>query len=99
MFIDDEDAASVLRERALSLSLQYNFVTELTSLIVVEEGAGNFTLDGDSANEGSDYEDDFFGPDINSAADGGGTFNSSQLAPQLLLGHLMVLLCLSPLFA
>ena len=45
-------AASALKARALTLSLRYNFVTELTSLIVVQEdsatnesfalGAGNF---------------------------------------------------------
>lgn len=30
-------SANLTREKALKLSLQYNFVTELTSLIVVEE--------------------------------------------------------------
>ena len=40
---------------ALTLALQYNFVTELTSLIVVQdEGNGNFTP---SANQGLDFED------------------------------------------
>ena len=48
---DDELEVSTLRERALSLSLRYNFVTELTSLIVVQEtNSGNFTLEGDLIN-------------------------------------------------
>ena len=51
---DDESAASTLRERALALALRYNFVTELTSLIVVQENSrSNFTL-GDTGRGGTD---------------------------------------------
>ena len=43
---------------ALSLALQYNFVTELTSLIVVqEEGNGNFTQSSDQNSNGEDEAD------------------------------------------
>ena len=38
----------MLRERALSLSLQYNFVTELTSLIVVEDTNSTMNLSADA---------------------------------------------------
>ena len=40
---DNENIEADLNSRALNLSLQYNFVTELTSLIVVADT--NFTVD------------------------------------------------------
>ena len=121
----------------MSLSLRYNFVTELTSLIVVEEGARNLTLGGDSAGAGDDgdFESDsfrtkaaipygYYGAPVDTEAgedldldlayyDGPGAGgqedaryeieSESQSAPQLQLGHLMVLfcnlLCLSPMSA
>ena len=50
-YSDSEREANLTSRKALELALQYNFVTELTSLIVVADD--NFTLDdgpnGDSA--------------------------------------------------
>jgi len=42
----DTNESAAIEQEALRRSLQYNFVTELTSLIVVEEGGDNFTLGG-----------------------------------------------------
>jgi len=42
----DTNESAAIEQEALQRSLQYNFVTELTSLIVVEEGGDNFTLGG-----------------------------------------------------
>ena len=54
----DDEAAAAIEAEALQLALSYNFVTELTSLLVVEEG-GNSTLNGDQ----QDY--DFVEEDYN----------------------------------
>ena len=63
--LTDEAVISANREKALELSLRYNFVTELTSLIVVEEtsgsgsGAGNESLiGGDNSLERGDEDGD-----------------------------------------
>ncbi len=46
-----------IEEKALALALRYNFVTELTSLIVVQDdGTGNFTQ-GQQQNNGLSEED------------------------------------------
>ena len=43
----DTSESAAIEQEALAMSLRYNFVTELTSLIVVEERGDNFTLGGD----------------------------------------------------
>ena len=43
---DSEEEANIVKRQALTFALKYNFVTELTSLIVVEEG----TEDGEGKN-------------------------------------------------
>ena len=40
----NENESAAIKQKATEQALRYNFVTELTSLIVVEEGGGNFTL-------------------------------------------------------
>ena len=40
----DERESAAIKQKAIEQALRYNFVTELTSLIVVEERGGNFTL-------------------------------------------------------
>ena len=52
--LESEREANLTAGRALELALQYNFVTELTSLIVV--GDDNFTL-GDGQDENGALED------------------------------------------
>ena len=54
-FTDSEREANLTAERALELALLYNFVTELTSLIVVADD--NFTLN-DELNVGLVDEND-----------------------------------------
>lgn len=61
--LTNETAINANVKKALELSLEYNFVTELTSLIVVEEvsgsgsGAGNESLIGGDDSRG--YEEDY----------------------------------------
>ena len=45
----DERESAAIKQKAIEQALRYNFVTELTSLIVVEEEVGNFTS-GDGGN-------------------------------------------------
>lgn len=65
---DSREAAAALEQEALVLALRYNFVTELTSLIVVEDvGSGTdgsgFGL-GEGGGGGAEEEDVFFGQGI-----------------------------------
>ena len=75
--LTDSDQIKSIEERVLQLSLTYNFVTELTSLIVVEEGAyslgsggseGNGTHIGGDGTVGGEEENDlgdiFFAPGL-----------------------------------
>ena len=50
-FLDSEREANLTARKALELALQYNFVTELTSLIVVADD--NFTLGNGPSNNGA----------------------------------------------
>ena len=72
---EDEDMVAALNAEALRMSLQYNFVTELTSLIVVQEGMGadNFTIGEQDGISGLE-EVDVLGP----SGGGGNTFNRSS---------------------
>ena len=68
---DTDGEKEAIEAKALSLALKYNFVTELTSLIVVQENSdGNFTLNGDGQVNGNLEEFDL--------APGGGVFNSGR---------------------
>lgn len=87
---EDEATVSSLKQQALSMSLRYNFVTELTSLIVVQEdqlnrnSSGNFTPgEGDGVAESEDAIDTFGG--LSPAGRGGGGIfsSSSQIRPEL----------------
>ena len=49
---------SVIEERALQLSLRYNFVTELTSLIVIEESS-NMTIDNEDDDDQTTDDGEF----------------------------------------
>ena len=53
----DTSESAAIEQEALQMSLQYNFVNRLTSLIVVEERGNNFTLGGDGG-EGMDGQED-----------------------------------------
>ena len=64
----DQSEINANLQKALDLSLKYNFVTELTSLIVVEEicsGSGNETLIG-GGNDFGDEEDSANFPGVSS---------------------------------
>ena len=55
-YSDSEREANLTARKALDLAIRYNFVTELTSLIVVADD--NFTLDdGPNGNLGVDESD------------------------------------------
>jgi hypothetical protein len=99
-FSEDEATVSALRQRALSLALRYNFVTELTSLIVVQEtpsddfSTGNFTLGEDTGGvDSAEDESDIF---LSGGAPA--TDSLSGQLPQLLNKLLMVGLTLFTLF-
>ena len=89
---------AALRQRVLNISLQYNFVTELTSLIVVEEGqmSRNFTT-GEGTGVRGDSEDD---GGAGGAGDSGGGifFPGGQIRPEYCL-HCMLLTLLLSLLA
>ena len=70
--------STVVEQEALLLSIQYNFVTELTSLIVVEEGnSTNYTIGEEIAEES--FEDAGIGTRFYSSPTGHGT--PAQFAP------------------
>ena len=56
----NEQNSSLIEQEALQLSLDYNFVTELTSLIVVEE-MSNMTTDGNTNNNNNDNTEEYDG--------------------------------------
>lgn len=51
--------ASAIEEKALQLSLRYNFVTELTSLIVVEEDSNTTDDNGNNNDDATEDYDDY----------------------------------------
>ena len=93
MCADDQAMISALRQRALALSLRYNFVTELTSLIVVQENPlpnenGNFTL---GQNLDSSFPEQDGGINVlNSGALDSG-YNSANLSFKLLSAMMLPL--------
>ena len=56
--INGENASAIIEE-ALELSLRYNFVTELTSLIVVEENSNMTTDDDNDDDDDATFAEDF----------------------------------------
>lgn len=81
---DDASAASAMRNRSLALALRYNFVTELTSLIVVEESMldadDNSTDVNANPTSNSPREEDLFGLSFpTSASVGGGGIGGIQV--------------------